>query len=340
MKRIVLLFSLPVMVFLVLLLFSFSFQDRVQEKLKTLEKLDKDIIETDANLEIENLFANDLSLATEDFEDITRRVIAQKKFWNEFVNPDLNIVTNHGIKSSSGVNTEINKLLSFLNRTFDSRKVKLGFSNLSETNFFTPQNQQPKRYGFGFTAYDGFWPSFEKQEANDLLKQAKIIKEMCEFLLDSFDANENFNLITIKRETAGSEDNKHIGDNLYAKNSDTHLLRESGLVQSYVFEISFTGKTQNCRSFINQLRPPYTLRSLKAYRNVLLDVENRQDSFEEPSPSNETDILPIIRDITSTFTVVVEYVFAGPVDINNQIQNDLTKSFDEDEVSEILKEIQ
>jgi len=197
MKRIVLLFSLPVMIFLVLLLFSFSFQDRVQEKLKTLEKLDKDIIETDANLEIENLFANDLSLATEDFEDITRRVIAQKKFWNEFVNPDLNIVTNHGIKSSSGVNTEINKLLSFLNRTFDSRKVKLGFSNLSEPNFFTPQNQQPKRYGFGFTAYDGFWPSFEKQEANDLLKQAKIIKEMCEFLLDSFDDNENFNLITI-----------------------------------------------------------------------------------------------------------------------------------------------
>jgi len=340
MKRIVLLFSLPVIAFLVVLLFSFSFQDSVHEKLKILEELDNEIIEIEANLEIEKLFANDLNLASQDFKNLTNRVITQKKFWNEFVNLDSNIVINHEIKSSSGVNTEINKLLSFLNRAFDSRKIKLGFSNLSEPNFFNPSNQQPKRYGFGFTAYDGFWPSFDKKEANDLLKQAKIIKEICEFLLDSFDLNENFSLYTIKRETAGLEDNKHIGDNLYTKNSGTHLLRDTGLVQSYVFEISFTGKTQNCRSFINQLRPPYTLRSLKVERNVLLDVENRQDSFEESTQSNETDILPIIRDITSTFTVVAEYVFEGPVDVQSLIQNDLTEGFDEDEVMEILKEIQ
>ena len=68
------------------------------------------------------------------------------------------------------------------------------------------------------------------------------------------------------------------------------------------------------------------MRSLKAYRNVLLDVENRQDSFEAP-PSNETDILPIIRDITSTFTVVVEYVFAGMETIPRLVLEDVFSNF-------------
>ena len=35
--------------------------------------------------------------------------------------------------------------------------------------------------------------------------QAKIIKEMCDFLLDSF-AGESFTLISVKREAVGKED--------------------------------------------------------------------------------------------------------------------------------------
>ena len=332
------LFSIPIITLIVTLLLSFSKKNQVQEKLDKLKSLNQSINQSSTDLKIEKLFVNELNLITADLVDLSTRAKSQKKFWDEFINTDLNIVSNHTSQSSSSVNTEMTKLLSFLNRSFENRKVNLGSNKLNNLNMFSMESLKATRYGFGFAAYDGFWPSFDREESNNLLKQAKVIKEICEFLLDSFETNENFNLLSIKRESAGDEDSKHIGENQYLVNPEVKLLRDSGLIDSYVFEVVFTGKTQNIRSFINQLRPPYSLRSIKVERPSVVDIQTGMNFFEDSQNSAQTDILPIIRDITSTFTIVVEYIFAGPNDLITQIQDDLSKRFEREELEVVLQE--
>jgi len=338
MKKTFILFSIPIIILIVILLLSFSKQNQVQEKLDELKNLSQSITQSSTDLKIEKLFANELKLVAADLVDLSIRAKAQKNFWDETISTDLNIVSNHTSQSSSSVNTEITKLLSFLNRSFENKEVKLGSNKINNLNVFAAESPKATRYGFGFAAYDGFWPSFDREEANNLLKQAKVIKEVCEFLLDSYETNENFNLLSIKRESAGDEDNKHIGENQYLAKPEVKLLRDSGLIDSYIFEVVFTGKTQNIRSFINQLRPPYSLRSIKAERPTVVDIQTGMNFFEDSSSSGQTDILPIIRDITSTFTIIVEYIFAGPSDLITQIEEDLSKGFERKELEVVLQE--
>lgn len=338
MKKIFILFSVPIITLIVILLLSFSKQNQVQEKLDNLKNLSQSINQSSTDLKTEKLFANELNIVTADLVDLSIRAKSQKKFWDEIISIDLNIVSNHTPLSSSSVNTEITKLLSFLNRSFETRAVKLGSNKIDNLNMFATESQKPNRYGFGFAAYDGFWPSFDREESNNLLKQAKIIKEVCEFLLDSFETNENFSLLSIKRESAGVEDSKHIGENQYIAKPELKLLRDSGLIDSYIFEVVFTGKTQNIRSFINQLRPPYSLRSIKVERPSVVENQTGMNFFEDSPNSGQTDILPIIRDITSTFTIIVEYIFAGPSDLITQIEKDLSKGFERKELEVVLQE--
>ena len=337
MKKHIILFAIPIITLVVILFLSFTKQNQVEEKLGNLRNVNKSYRESASDLKIEKLLANELNLVNSDLDGLSQRANSQKKFWDELISSELNIVINHSSQTSSSVNTEITKLLSFLNRSFENRKIKLGSNKLNNLNLFATEDTKTSRYGFGFTAYDGFWPSFDKEESNNLLKQAKIIKEMCEFLLDSYELPQSFDLISIKRESAGVEDSKHIGENHFIKTPDIKLLRDSGLINSYAFEVVFTGKTQNCRSFINQLRPPYILRSLKVDRPSALDIQSETKFFEEPSNSGQTDILPIIRDITSTFTIIAEYIFEGPKDLITQIQEDLSTGFEIEEIEAVLK---
>ena len=172
MKKIFILFSIPIITLIVILLISFSKQNEVQAKLDKLKSLNQSINQSSTDLKIEKLFANELNLVTSDLVDLSLRAKSQKKFWDEFISTDLNIVSNHTSQSSSSVNTEITKLLSFLNRSFENRKVKLGSNKMNNFNMFATESPQPTRYGFGFSAYDGFWPSFDREESNNLLKQA------------------------------------------------------------------------------------------------------------------------------------------------------------------------
>ena len=73
-------------------------------------------------------------------------------------------------------------------------------------------------------------------------------------------------------------------------------------------------------------------------RPSVVDIQTGMNFFEDSQNSAQTDILPIIRDITSTFTIVVEYIFAGPNDLITQIQDDLSKRFEREELEVVLQE--
>ena len=151
MKKIFILFSVPIITLIIILLFSFSKQNQVQEKLNKLKNLSQLINQSSTDLKIEKLFTNELNIVTADLVDLSNRAKSQKKFWDEIISTDLNIVSNHtSLSSSSVVTAEITKLLSFLNRSFETRKVKLGSNKIDKLNMFAAESRKPNRYGFAF----------------------------------------------------------------------------------------------------------------------------------------------------------------------------------------------
>ena len=75
-----------------------------------------------------------------------------------------------------------------------------------------------------FSAYDGFWPSFSKEEAKSIGVQAKIIKELVEFITQSAGESKGLSIIEILRESAGTVDQSHIEDDQFVVGSETQLL--------------------------------------------------------------------------------------------------------------------
>ena len=185
-------------------------------------------------------------------------------------------------------------------------------------------DQVVESFGFGFKSYDGFWPSFDKEEANTIYIQSKIVKEIVQYYLSSFDS-ESTNLISIKRESAGSTDSLHIQDDLFYPKSELSSLRSSNLLKSYLFEISFSGKTKNCRTFINQLLPPFSLRTLQVKRKTSNIEQSQINFFESTSNNSDSDILPIIRDISSIFTLEIEYVYDVSKDLSSWLTQELSQ---------------
>ena len=95
MKKIFILFSVPIITLIIILLLSFSKQNQVQEKLNKLKNLSQLINQSSTDLKIEKLFANELNIVTADLVDLSNRAKSQKKFWDEIISTDLNIVSNH-----------------------------------------------------------------------------------------------------------------------------------------------------------------------------------------------------------------------------------------------------
>ena len=339
MKKYIFLFSLPFIVLVTLFVLAISLNNEIESKESEIQNIQKELKLVSNDVDIEKLFSNDLKLAINELRIWLDHGTKQSNFWNEFIQKEANIVLAHSPQSSSSINTEITKLISYLRRTFDNRNIKLGISQLNEQFLAYSNLEKEKKYGFGFTAYDGFWPSFDKKEANTILMQAKIIKEMCDFLLDSFEPGESFTLISVKREAAGKEDLKHIGENLYQKNNLTETLRNGKLASSYLFEISFIGKSKNCRTFINQLRAPYSLRNLYVSRQGKEETQSRMNIQIESEQDDESDILPIIRDITSKFILEIEYIYDIKYNLNEEIYDALSSETNRVKVEELLNQI-
>ena len=73
---------------------------------------------------------------------------------------------------------------------------------------------------------------------------------------------------------------------------DAPSLRDAGFVKSYIFQITFDGKTQNLRSFVNQMRPPFSVRSLTVKRFGSSNNGFTEDFFGTKQQSPDSSILP------------------------------------------------
>lgn len=314
MKSFLYIFILPIIILSSLLIFGLIKSNETDDLRKKLSKQQDAVNKIRSDQHLEELFSTDLNVALGEWESWSKVAKTCINFWNDYLNSNENLYINHKVKSSSAINTEINKLISYLNRSCKAKQVSFRSLEPNDYNLFNQNAVTEKSFGFGFSAYDGFWPSFNKNEANIIFIQSNIVKELTEYLLDSF-AGESFTFISLKRESAGETDASHInGDRLFLPNN-TPLLRRKGLVKSYLFEISFSGKTTHCRSFINQLRPPYSLRKLQVLRHEKTSSQTDDSFFISNNTKKDSEILPIIRDITSIFTLEIEYIY--------EVSNDL-----------------
>ena len=270
----------------------------------------------------------DSALALKDLQKMADLEKSQRVFWNDVLNENENIFINWKKRSPEGVNADIIKLFTSLRNQCTSSFVVMPVKSSQNVGFGLGENTPKAEYGFGFSSYDGFWPSFTEEEAKLLGIQGKIVKELIGYLCSSSEEKHPIELFEVKREPVGKVDKKNIRESeLNLTRSSPFLLRSKLNVSSYAFELKFKSHTSHARKFLNQLRPPFLLRNLVVKR---ISEEPNQGSgftptlpgFEMDAPSDPDTPLPIVTDVISEFTVLIEYVTSGKKGLESLLNNE------------------
>jgi len=293
------------MLFSALVVLHFLQSAKIEQIVDENSNLRNKVSQIEENLYLDKSIESDIKIANEDFANFLTAIKGQRLLWDDFLDSKNNIYSNHSPASTSSVNANLVRLYSSLHLRCKNSGISFAQSNLDSDNVIGGPIESPTKFGFGFGSYEGFWPSFSKEEANLLDTQAKIVKEIIDALASSVSEDQNINLHYIKREAAGPVDSKHIGADLMYPLDDTFLVRRVNVIDSLAFEISFDGRTENARSFINQLRPPFSVRKFTTSRMGSMDESNLPSAFEGEEKS---EIIPIIRNIRSVFTIHIEYI--------------------------------
>ena len=329
-----------IFIFSTLQFLSCSATGDIETALNLISKESSSIINLEEELLLYDGLDNEVIESKNDLIKLSKIEKTQNRFWQSIIKPDENIFLNSKDQSSESINADLTRLYSSLreicksnNITFKQNALSNGISNFGEST-----TVDEVKYGFGLTSYDGFWPSFSKQEAKLLGVQSRIISTMIEYLANSSDEKYAITLIQINREPAGSEDSNHIGDDkLSSQNYESKLIRYEDKISSFAFTISFQSHTSHARSFINQLRAPFLVRDIKANRSTISNETVLSPDFESPFAEEEQKNslqLPIVKDVKSTFTLLIEYIYEIDRDFENFVLENI-KSFDIDE--DVLK---
>ena len=265
------------------------------------------LVALEDKLALHKSLESDLKIAEGEHKKLIDSFRKQKNFRSDILSDNTNIYLNHKEKSAPSINANLVRLYTTLSSRCENNHIKL---NNAQDAPMAPQQNAAKHTaecGFGFTSYNGFWPSFSLEEANKIDIQGKIIKEIVDKLAGSTVDGQSISLKYIRRESVGSIDQKHIGTDEVSKPNPKLLLRQKGLIDTLFFEVSFSGRTENARSFMNQLRSPFSVRKFTANRST--QENEATNSFLGSSKISSTDeILPIIRNIESTFIFSIEYI--------------------------------
>jgi hypothetical protein len=339
-KTFSILIVLFICIFSILQFISCSATGDIETALNLISKESSSIINLEEELLLYDGLENEVIESKNDLIQLSKIEKTQSRFWQSIINPDENIFLNFNDKSSESINADLTRLYSSLRDLCSSNNITFKQATLSNsiTNFGDPTTVDEEKYGFGLSSYDGFWPSFSKQEAKLLGVQSKIIATMVEYLANSSDEKYAITLVQIQRESAGSVDSNHIGDDeLSSQNYESNLIRYEDKIGSFAFTVSFQSHTSHARSFINQLRTPFLVRDIKVNRSTISNESILAPGFASPFGEEEQKKslqLPIVKDVKSTFTLLIEYIYEIDRDFENFILENI-KSFDIDE--DVLK---
>ena len=272
-------------------------------------ELTVDLHNLNNRLFVENSLDGDLLEASNEKNILFSNYKNYKNYWDSFLSSDENIFINHTQQSAHKVDAFLTMELTKFKKRCLNNSIKLNTGNRSVFKSEIPESNE---FGFGFSPYIGTWPSFDKEEAGLIEIQTRIIDQIVDAVASSSNEGELIELLYIKRESVGNIDAEHIGSDMVSGISDALLLKSSALVNSFRFQVSFVGRTENARSFVNQLRPPFSIRKIEARRSAIERDDTDEpvnDTSDVSLAENNSQILPIIRDIKTKFIIDLEYVY-------------------------------
>ena len=251
-------------------------------------------------------------------------------FTNYLLNENENVRDKWSSKSAESVNASITRLYSRLRKKCRNSFISLpqNTTDSQSTNLFrTPApSEADDSFGFSFSAYDGFWPSFSANEARKLGVQSEIVNEMIDYLSVCTDFNHTIEIISIQREAVGQIDKANIGeDNLDLSDIEPLLLRNLEEIESYVFKLSLNTQTIPLRKFINKLRPPFLLREILINPAEEISGSGFAPTSFTPDPFSvdskpENRFVPIVSKVDSRVEIVLEYVIESNRDLTNIVK--------------------
>lgn len=331
-----------------LLFFSFSESSRIEELESDLKK---EFIQRESIKEELSAFQNleaDFKQAERDLLGMAELEKSQAAFWKSILNPRENQMLKWSEKSPESVNADITRMFTSLRSRCLAAQVSLPVDSSSTPSIgFGDSNSKPKiTFGFGFKAYDGFWPSFSKEEAKIIGIQSKIVKELVEYITQSAIESRPMSIVEILRESAGKIDSTHIGkDEIKLGTQESMLLRQDSKIKSLIFNIRLKAQSAHARIFINQLRPPFMLRDFFVERKIEeLKIKPPTIDFT-PNPFGgpvtnpvASKPVPIVNDVDSEFSFLIEYITEISNDLKSLHQQDaLWEEANKEIYSEFLK---
>jgi len=319
--------SVGLVFFVATLFFSFSESSKIKELQENIEREFSKRESINEELSIYHNLDSDYKQAEIELTEMAELEKSQSSYWKSILNPRENQMLKWKEKSPEAVNADITRMFTSLRSRCLSAEVGLPVESSSAPSIgFGESNAKPKvTFGFGFRAYDGFWPSFSKEEAKTLGIQSKIIKELVEYITQSAIESRPMSIVQILREPAGIIDRTHIGkDEIKLGKQESMLLREDLKIESLVFHIKLKSQSSHARIFINQLRPPFMLRDFFVEREIEELKTKSQPMDFTPNPFGGSVLdetpskpVPIVKDVDSEFSFLIEYI----TDISNDIKS-------------------
>jgi len=245
------------------------------------------------------------------------------KKWKDILGRE-NLFSTVENKDSDNVNAEISRFLDRFRKEATDRGVRIrGASESGRGTDDFPGGgilEVKDREGFGFSGYDGAWPSISDEEARELLKQKIILEKLLSALFKARPEGEPMEILGVRRETVGEVDRQEAaGETLAVEPLAQTLAKRQGRIDTYAFEVRFEARTHALRTFMNTLKHPFLVRDVNVRRVESTDAGFSGGStpgFDSPfgNGGRQSSPLPIIMDVGSRFVVLVEYVLAVHAD--------------------------
>lgn len=318
-------------VFAFLLMFSCNQSEDLNEAIESIESLDRDLSKASDDGAGFGWIEANLDLAVEDNKNLLDKRVRELKKWREILGRD-DVFADVEKKASDDINAEISRFLDLYRKEASEYSVKIkgaSITNADEPIGLFPSEEISSgedREGFGFAGYDGSWPSISDEEARELLKQKLISERLLLTLFKAKQDGEPMELLGVRRELVGDVDRQRIADEALNVDSLANVLaKREGSIRTYAFEVSFLSRTSTLRTFLNSLQYPFLVRdiSIRRLENSSSDFTTTNDSVSSnpfgSSPetiAEDSKALPIIKDVGSQFSIIVEYVLAVHADLD------------------------
>lgn len=313
----ILLSSVCILIFSALLYFSLVLSSSTDTLISDINELKEELTDIEGQLSFYNHVDTDFKNVQDDLDKLSLTEKDITSFLRYIFNETENVSDKWSSKSAESVNASLTRLYSRLRKKCNDSYIKLPIQDSSDgsNGIFSENNKnsEDSSFGFSFTSYDGFWPSFSTEEARYLGIQTEIVKELVDHLSLCTDANHTIEILSLHRENVGLVDKANIGsDEIDISKVTNGLMRNLNEVDSFVFKLSIQTQTIPLRKLVNKLRPPFLIREIKI--SPLEQQMGLPDpSFSTPDPfsleTNPNDkFLPIVSKVDSRVELIFEYV--------------------------------